>query len=134
MKTLAFTAKKLDRFRSTKLANGLLLCVSLVLLVTMESPLQALNYTWTNMAGGPWTTTTNWNVGGSVPSNNSDTATLPVLGGGAYTVTVNSNPTIAQLDITGSNATLQLQAGLMLTPAVINGTTSSNVGTINIGT
>src|SRR5690242_5619931 len=107
MKTLAFTAKKLDRSRSTKLANGLLLCVSLVLLVTMESELQALNYTWTNGAGGPWTTTTNWNVGGSVPSNNTDTATLPTIAG-AYTVTVNSNPTIAQLDITGSNATLQL--------------------------
>ena len=66
------------------------------------------NFTWTNAAGGNWSTGSNWNPAG--PPGNGDNIVLPMLGG-AYT-SVDNIPFIDGINLSiGNSVTLIVGEG-----------------------
>ena len=111
-------------------ARIMLSALTIALVVASGNWAHGVVFTWTNAAGGNWTTNGNWDNAGD-PDANDDTAILPNIAG-AYTVSLTTPRTIEQLDITGSQPTLDLSSNLTVDPVPDLGTTSSNFGTIDI--
>jgi hypothetical protein len=83
-------------------------------------PLYAVDYTWSNVAGGNWNVNTNWNPTG-IPTS-TDNATLNALAN-PYTVTVTTSQAITNLSING-NATWNLSSGTF----TLGGTMTTGTG------
>lgn len=82
----------------------------------------AATITWSNSAGGAWSTAANWSPA-TVPGSG-DHAVLPALSG-AYSVTLDVNPSAAQLDIAAGDPTLDMNGKSIASVGVIE-----NSGTI----
>ncbi len=67
------------------------------LLLAAGTQAQALNLTWTNIAGGKWSATNNWSPNQTPGANDS----AFITNAGAYTVTLNSNITVTNLRLGG---------------------------------
>jgi hypothetical protein len=70
---------------------GFLLCMLAAL------PAGATTFTWNNAGGGSWSDASSWTPNG-VPNTSGDVAVLPDLGG-AYSVSVDLDPAIGELDV-----------------------------------
>jgi hypothetical protein len=68
-------------------------------------PAFATTYTWINSSGGNWSDASSWSPAG-VPSGSGDIAKLPILGGN-YTVNLDANPAIGEVDLS-TQSTLDL--------------------------
>lgn len=101
--------------------------MSLVLLAGI-APCLAQPIEWNNAGGGNWNEPGNWNPM-NVPNIAAETAHISLAG--AYTVTLNTSPTIGGLFINNAAATLAFPTGAVL---FINGPTSTNNGLIVINT
>lgn len=127
MRNLNFVRPDFSRLLPVKTTSFLwALGLSLSLLATSA---HAVSYTWTNAAGGSWTTSGNWNIAG-FPSSASDTATLGDISG-AYVATLGSVTTIGGLNMSGTNPTVTLNSTLTVSgPVNVNGGQLNGTGTM----
>src|SRR5437879_5695175 len=73
---------------------------------------QAASYSWTNTAGGAWSTTTSWDPVGA-PSTVNDAAafTNAALAGQAFTVSLTGNATASNAFFNANGAVITLNLG-----------------------
>ena len=100
--------------------------------------MMAVSYTWNAGTSGLWNTPNSWNNGTTVVANvpghaNSDQATIAATGTYAVDYNVTTGDTIADLTISGPNATLWFGAIAGDTELTVTSTTSLTGGEIDVG-
>jgi len=105
--------------RRTSLA---MIILSALLASAIGATAQAATITWSNAAGGAWSNAANWSPA-TVPGSG-DAAVLPALSG-AYTVTLDVNPSAASVTIANGDPTLDVNGQSIAAVGAL-----SNSGTI----
>jgi hypothetical protein len=118
--------------KTTRLQNGLALATFALFLTVLE-PNQAATVSWTNTAGGNWSTAANWS-GGVLPTAADD---VLITAAGTYTVTQDVHATVASVTLGGASGRQHLTnvaAVLAVTGAsaiLNNGVLGLNGGQLN---
>jgi hypothetical protein len=97
--------------------NTTRLLPALIVFLAIRSA-RASTLTWTNIAGGNWSTANNWSPN-QVPVNGDD---VTITNGGTYTVTNNTTVTLDNLTLGGTNGTQTL---------IMSSLTLTNLGLVN---
>lgn len=107
-----------------------LIRVAVLLGLCLSLGTYATNYTWTEPAGGDWTTATGWTPGGD-PNGIGDTVLFDDLGGN-YTVTLNATRTTGGFTLAGVEPTLEVNGQLIQNggAGTIGGGTLTGTGTV----
>lgn len=107
-------------------ATGVPLVLALLLGFALPPPASAATMTWTNPAGGPWATASNWDPP-NVPNAAGEGALFPE-GGGAFTTTISASYNLDAIRLLNPQTLLDVGAGRTLRTYLPEGV--ENHGTI----
>ena len=108
-------------------------CVCAALFGASANPVAAQTiYNWSNNLGGNWSVPANWgSVAGAPPDVITEAAVVPILTGGAFTITLDLAPNIDSFDIQDTDTTFNLNGQTMTVATTFtNSGTVTNTGTI----